>query len=109
MTHSRRPKKELPEWVDALNKAHVGEGPQPLCHERPEEYVDYGYPLPTARQAEELCIECPLYLLCRKAAKHKPPAWGIRGGLVYVQGRQVQLMARDDPRRSDPEFVAPEN
>ena len=118
MIHSRRPKRDLASYQDAMNRAHVGEAPQPLCKDRPEEFVDYGYPLPTRRQAADLCRACPFktgygkpgdesYIeedICLKNAKHRGQQWGIWGGLVFVAGRQAALMSHDDERLRDPDL-----
>jgi hypothetical protein len=111
----RRPKRNLPEWDKALNDAHEevqdedgNFAPQPLCLDKPGEWADYGYPLPKARVAEALCEPCLLRELCLRNAKHKPPAWGIVGGKVWIDGRQAALLAHDDPRLIDPDSTAPE-
>lgn len=119
MTHSRRPKKDLEAYRLVLEAAHVGEGPQPLCQDRPEEFVDYGYPLPAPAAVEKLCSACPLktgrgnpgepgYVpedICLTNAKHRGPQWGIYGGVLFIQGRQAALMREDDERLRDPDLI----
>ncbi len=88
-----------------MDAAHIGEGPQPDCAGRPEEFVDYSYSeMPDKELAELLCSRCPLIEVCLKNARHRKPKWGVYGGLVYVDGRQVALMAEDDPRLRDPDL-----
>jgi len=101
----RKSKQDLPAYTTAMEKAHIGEGPQPLCHGKPEEFVDYGYPLPSIEDAELLCGPCPLLEACRANAKHRRPQWGILGGIVWVYGRQAHLMSEDDPRLRDPDLT----
>lgn len=120
MTQRRRPRKDLPEFAQALRDAHREElredgtyAPQPLCLDNPGPWTDYGYPLPTARQAEALCAPCPLLEMCRSTAKHRQPHWGVQGGITWIQGRQAHLLSPDDPRLQDPDAedfgVSPQN
>lgn len=113
---SKRRKQDLPAYDGALQDANLDDRglartrkPQPLCLERPDEYVDYDYPLPSPEAAEALCAPCEIREACLANAKHRKPAWGIWGGLIWVNGRQAQLMAPDDPRltgESQEELVA---
>lgn len=64
--------------------------PQPYCRERPDEFVDYGYPLPTPEEAADLCAPCPLLYLCGEHARRRRPRWGIYGGVVWVDERQAK-------------------
>ena len=77
----------------ALERAHLGEGPKPDCLGHPDEFVDY-HTLPTAEEAELLCERCPLLALCAADANRRRPAWGIRGGKVYVNGRRAHAKPR---------------
>ena len=70
--------------------------PDPLCLNRPHDYVDYDCP-PDADQAADLCIDCPLMVLCLANARRTRPAWGVWGGVAWVAGRQLHLL--DDERR----------
>lgn len=84
----------------ALERAHVGDVhprtgkpyPQPLCADRPAEFVDYEL-RPSAREAMALCGPCPLFDLCAADARRKRPAWGIRAGVVWVRGRRAHTLA----------------
>lgn len=103
---SKRRRENLPSFEGALKNAALAaleperypDIPQPECIDRPGEFVDYGYPLPTAEEAEALCAPCLLLELCNPSARHVRPDWGIQGGIVWVNGRQAHLMAEDDPR-----------
>lgn len=114
MAGTRKPKVDLPEYTKAMNDAHEEvvqpDGsviPHPKCDDNPGPYADYGYPLPTQAEAEALCEGCWFYEqlnnVCLRNGKHRAPAWGIRGGVAFVEGRQVHLLAHDDPRRADPD------
>lgn len=61
--------------------------PQPICLDDPS-FVDYSS-APSRDDAEEMCIDCPLYFVCRESAKIERPAWGVRGGIAWDMGRQV--------------------
>ncbi len=64
--------------------------PDPHCLNRPDLFVDYVIP-PSAEEAEELCDGCPLFALCRASARRAKPAWGVWGGVAYVDGRSAHL------------------
>ncbi|MDL5351132.1 WhiB family transcriptional regulator [Microbacterium sp. zg-YB36] len=82
-----------------MNLAHIGEGPQPDCWEHSDEFSDYEMAdMPDRETAELLCSRCPLLQVCAANARHRKPAWGVFGGVAYVNGRQAHLLAEDDPR-----------
>lgn len=105
MTRSRKPKTDTSEWVELMDRAHLGEIPQPLCHENPGPWMDYGYPLPKEHEADDLCLPCPLMAACLRNAKHRQPAFGVWGGLAWIGGRQVRLLKLDDERLIDPDLL----
>lgn len=89
----------LPEFDEALDAARRSKkAPQPKCDGQPMVYVDYTTP-PSAEIARELCAgagpkdpaRCKLYDLCRASALAERPDWGVRGGIVWVNGRQYHL------------------
>jgi hypothetical protein len=92
---------DTPEFALALaiahKKPHDPKVPQPLCKDRPDEFVDYEYgSVPTEAEARALCEGdgteedpgCPLLDICRKSAAYSRPDWGVQGGIVYEHGRQ---------------------
>jgi hypothetical protein len=61
--------------------------PQPKCVERFDLYVDYDKP-PNEEEAKELCSGCPLLDICRRSALADKPAWGVKGGIAWDEGKQ---------------------
>ncbi len=73
----------------ALERAWIGEGPTPDCHERPAEFVDYSH-APEPEVAALMCERCPLLALCADDAKRRRPAWGVRGGSAWAAGKRLR-------------------
>lgn len=90
MARMPRVKPFTPEFEEALAAAAVGEGPSPLCKDRTFEFTDYITP-PTAKQAAELCADCPLISLCLDDARRTKPKWGVQGGVAWEGGVPVEL------------------
>lgn len=75
----------------SLDRAASEDGhPQPLCQGRPGEYVDYEA-VPSEAEAAALCAECPLLVECLANARRTKPAWGVWGGIAWIDGRQAHL------------------
>lgn len=83
----RTPREVKTEFTFMLGQA-ARNGWEPKCFGNPEDYVDYKH-MPTAEEAEEMCIECPLYSLHREWAIITKPKTGVHGGLVFVEGKQA--------------------
>lgn len=89
-TRKRGGRTETPEFVEAMRADADGTGPAPLCAGREAEYVDYDAS-PSQDEAEEMCVDCPLYLACRKSAELVRPAWGVWGGIAWEGGKRAHL------------------
>ena len=77
---------------EALDQAHLyPDAPQPLCHGKPELYTA-DIP-PSEKRAKELCAPCPLLAICKEAARGRAE-WGVRGGIVWLDGKQFHWLAR---------------
>lgn len=111
--HRRRVKVDLPAYASAMNRAHVGEGPDPDCKDHSDEFVDYEMrDMPNEELAALLCSRCPFktghgkpgdadYIpvdVCLANARHRKPSHGVYGGRVFINGRQAALMPTDDAR-----------
>ena len=100
-------KQRLPEFADALDLArHDRTAPQPLCATRdPEKYT--GDVPPTRAEARHLCEgekpseKCALLELCRRSALHEKPKWGVHGGIVWDNGRQLHLRRKESAASLD--------
>lgn len=86
---TRQPKQNLPEYEKALDNG------EHFCAGNPAPYTDYADP-PSAEEAEELCLPCPMYSICRKNAEWRKWKWGIYGGIVWLDGRPAHLMSDDE-------------
>lgn len=114
MAQSRRPKTDLYEYRLWMTQSFIEEVqqsgekiPREKCQGNPDPWTEYGYPLPSAEEADALCKGCWFYEnlnnVCLRNAKHRGPAWGVWGGVVFINGRQAHLMAEDDERLQDPD------
>lgn len=100
-------KQRLPEFAEALDLArHDPNAPQPLCATRdPESYT--GDVPPSRAEARRLCEgdkpseKCDLFALCRRSALHEKPKWGVHGGIVWDNGRQLHLRRKTPPESLD--------
>ncbi|GAB2699315.1 hypothetical protein BKA24_001785 [Microbacterium marinum] len=87
----RPPREPLPGFTAALELANEKPAaPQPYCAGSGPAYADYVTP-PSAEVARQMCAPCPLMELCRASALHEKPAWGVHGGIAWVNGRQWHL------------------
>ncbi len=77
------------EYDFALDQAHRNGWEDKLaCHTDPATFSDYRT-TPSQAVAQAACAGCPLFRgdeLCVKYAKAFPPAWGILGGVAWVDG-----------------------
>lgn len=70
--------------------AETGEN-VPNCQGRSAEFVDYDDDdLPTAEDAYRMCYGCPLIELCANYAEQERPAWGVHGGVVWINGEALR-------------------
>ena len=66
----------------------TGNGWEPRCSDKPEEYSDYDRAKSQA-EAAALCEGCPMLALCRENALIVKPGWTVLGGISWKNGRQV--------------------
>lgn len=81
----------------ALDRAHMGDGPAPMCDGLSEVFVDYRS-APTKDEAREMCEPCPLITLCRASARSVRPDHGVWGGEVWDRGRRLHGPGRRLPK-----------
>lgn len=108
MSRSKYGRRALRPYSEALSEAgRDPSAPQPLCRWQPETYVDYDEDsIPDEFEAQELCIECPLFELCFDNARRTHPGWGVWGGVAWVNGRQWHLATEEEKRSTISELNA---
>lgn len=67
--------------------------PQPACIDHSDEFCDFEVP-PDEETAALLCERCPLLALCYESATKSKPAWGVQGGVTWLEGRQIRWLEK---------------
>lgn len=94
-SQARRGRGEPEQPPSVLRKfADFGEAQKyimPHCRGRYSEFTDWELEdAPTPEQAQDLCAPCVLKELCLERAEASPPAWGVWGGYVWIDGQKME-------------------
>ena len=83
----KRGAKQIHQEYEFVLRQATENGWQPKCYKDSASFTDFEEP-PTQREAQELCSGCPMFTPCREEAMVVKPAWGVMGGISWLDRRQ---------------------
>lgn len=87
-----KPRKGSEEALEKLQQAvtedNMLQHAERNCAGQADRYINYDNPdnlftRPTVKEAELMCLGCPLFKLCEEYADAAKPEWGVWAGKVY--------------------------